>query len=148
MEKPVLLGHGVGPFNVPRWMHKVGFHNRGVQWDTPMASWAGEWNDSMKLMTQRKPRKEDVIRSLLDSKKLAVEKKTETNGTRPTKKPRDLHPLELDIPEAGQRSTLEIKGDCKTIVDWINGHAKLKTRECTVPMTQNLLREWWGRGVH
>ena len=34
------------------------------------------------------------------------------------------------------------------IVDWINGHTKLKTRECTVAKTQNLLRDWWGRGVH
>ena len=25
------------PYNVQRWKHKVGFHNRGVHWDTPMA---------------------------------------------------------------------------------------------------------------
>ena len=47
-----------------------------------------------------------------------------------------------------QRATLEIKGDCKTIVEWINGHAKMKTRESTVENTQNLLENWWGRGVH
>ena len=136
------------PYNVQRWKHKIEFHNRGVQWDTPMARWAGEENDWIKLLAQRKPRKEDVIRSLLESMKQAVEKKAQPNGTRRIKKPKDLPPLVLDIPEAGQRPTLEIKGDCTTIVDWINGHAKLKTRECTVAKTQNLLRDWWGRGVH
>ena len=80
--------------------------------------------------------------------KQAVEKNAEPNGTRPIKKPRDLPPLELDISEAGRRPTLDIKGDCKTFVDWINGHAKLKTRECTVAQTHNLLRAWWARGVH
>ena len=63
------------PNNVQRWKHKVGFHNRGAQWDTPMARWAGEGNDWTKLMAQRQLRKEDVIRSLLESMKQAVEKK-------------------------------------------------------------------------
>ena len=56
--------------------------------------------------------------------------------------------LILGTQEVGQRPTLEIIGDCKTSVDWINGHAKLKTRESTVANTQNLLRDWRGRGVH
>ena len=30
------------PNNVHSWKHEVGFHNRGVQWDTPVARWAGE----------------------------------------------------------------------------------------------------------
>ena len=77
-----------------------------------------------------------------------VEKKAEPNGARPTKKPRNLPLLEVDIPQAGQRPTLEIRSDCKTMVDWINGRAKLKTSECTVEKTQNFLRDWWGRGVH
>ena len=71
----------------------------------------------IKLMAQTQPRREDVFGSLLESMKQAVEKKKEPNGTRPTKKPRDLHPLELGIPEARQCPTLEIKGDCTTIVD-------------------------------
>ena len=95
-----------------------------VQWDTSLARWAGEGNDWIKLMAQQKPRKEDVVRSLLESLKQAVEKTTEPNGTRPTKKPRGLPPLELGIPEARQWPTLEIRGDCKTIVDWVNSHAK------------------------
>ena len=45
--------------------------------------------------------------------------------------------------EAGKWPTLEIKGDCKTIVDWVHGHAKVKTRISTVADTQNLQGEWW-----
>ena len=93
---------------------------------TPMETWAGEGNDWIKLMAQRQPRKEDVSRSLLESMKQAVEKKAESHGTRPTKKPRHLLLLELEIPKAGKVLTLEITSDCKTIVDWINGHAKLE----------------------
>ena len=52
-----------------------------------MAGWAGEGNDWIKLKAQRKLRKEDVIRSLLESMKQAVEKKAEPNGTRPIEKP-------------------------------------------------------------
>ena len=47
----------------------------------------------------------------------ALEKKTKANETRPAGKPRELLPLELEIPEEGKKLTLEIKGDCKTIVD-------------------------------
>ena len=144
-----LLGYGEGPCNVQRCKHKVGFHNRGAQWDTPMARWAGKGNDWIKFMAQRKPRMEDEIRSMLEFMKEAVEKKTEPNGTRPTKKPRDLPlpPLELEKLEAGELADSEIKGECKTIVDWVNGHAKLKTRVSTVATTHNLLREWWCRGI-
>ena len=103
--------------NVQRWKHRVVFHNRGEQWDTPLARWAGEGKDWIKLMAQTQFRREDVFLSLFESMKQAVEKKKEPNGTRPTKKPRDLRPLELGIPEARQCPTLEIKGDCTTIVD-------------------------------
>ena len=100
-------------------------HNRGAQW-APMARWAGEGKDRIKPMTQKKPREEDVIRSLLESMKQAVEKQKEPNGTLPTEQPRDLPPLELRILVAGKLPTLEIKGDCKTVVDWVNGHAKIR----------------------
>ena len=32
-------------------------------------------------------------------------------------------------------------------MDWVNGHAKLKTRESTVATAQNFLRDWWRRRV-
>ena len=63
VERTSLLGDGVGPGHVQGWKHKVGSHNRGVQ--SPMARWAGEGKDWIKLVAQLLPRKEDVIRSLL-----------------------------------------------------------------------------------
>ena len=42
----------------------------------------------------------------------------ESRTQRDPKKPRDLPLLVLGIPEAGKWQSLEIKGDCKTIVDW------------------------------
>ena len=45
------------PNNVQRWKHKVGFHNRGVQCDTPMARWAGERKDWIELMTKTRPQR-------------------------------------------------------------------------------------------
>ena len=42
---------------------------------------------------------------------------------------------------------LEIREDSETVVDWVSGHSKLKTKECTVARAQNLLREWWSRGL-
>ena len=133
--------------NVQRWKYKAGFHNRGVQWDTPIVRWAGEGKDWIKLMTELKPREEDVIRSLLESMKQAVGQKKEPNGSLPTKQPSDLPLLKLKIPVAGKLPTLEIKGDSKTIVDWVTSCAKLKARVSTVEAIQNLLREWWGRGI-
>ena len=52
--------------DVQRWKHKV-------QWDTPMARWAGEANDWIELMTQTRPQKEDVIWNLLESMKQPVD---------------------------------------------------------------------------
>ena len=135
------------PYNVQRWKHKVGFHNRGIQWDTPMARWAGEVKDWIQLMTQTQPRKDDVIRNLLESMKQPVDRKKESKGSVPTKKPRDLLPLDLGTRVPGESTTLEIKGDNKTIVDWMNGLVMTKTRIGTVEKAQNLLRQWWGRGM-
>ena len=59
------------PTNVARWKHKYGLHNRGIQWDTPMAKWAGEGNDWIQLLALRH-RKEDVIHSLLALMRQAV----------------------------------------------------------------------------
>ena len=73
------------------------------------------------------PRKEDVIRNLLESMKQPVDMKKESKGPVPTKKPRDLPPLELGFPDpprhlpplelgaliTGKLPTLEIKGTVK-----------------------------------
>ena len=112
-----------------------------------MARWAGDRKDWIELMTQTRLRKEDVIRNLLESMKQPVDKKKDTKGPVPTKKPRDLRPLDLGTLVPSEKLTLEIKGSNKTIVDWMNGHAKMKTMIGTAEKAQNLLREWWGRGM-
>ena len=71
-----------------------------------------------------------------------MEKKIKANETRQAKKQREVPPLELEIPAEGKKLIPEIQGDCKTSVDWVNGHAKFKTRESTVATTQNLPRQW------
>ena len=112
-----------------------------------MARWAGEGKEWIELMTQTRPQKEDVIRNLLESMKQPVDKKKESKGPVPTKKPRDLPPPDLGTLVPGEQLTLESKGDNKTIVDWVNGHAKMKTRIGTVEKVHNFLCEWCGRGI-
>ena len=63
------------------------------------------------------------------------------------KKPRDSSPLVPWKPTSDKRLTLEIRGDSKTVVDWVNGHAKVKSLESTITTAQNLLWRWWSRGV-
>ena len=75
--------------------------------------------------------------------KQPVDKKKESKGSVPTKKQRDLPPLDLGTPVPGEKPTLEIKGDNTTILERTNGHAKMKTKIGTAE-AQNLLREWWG----
>ena len=64
------------PTNVTRWMHKFGFFNRGVQWDTPMSKCAGEGKNWTQLMARVPHRKENVTFSLLASIRHATEKRT------------------------------------------------------------------------
>ena len=42
---------------------------------------------------------------------------------------------------------LEIRRDSETVVDWVNGHSKLKTKQSTIASGQNLLGKWWARGL-
>ena len=55
-------GIATDPTNVARWKHKIRFHNRGVQCDTPMSRCAGEEKDWIQLMAQGPLRKENVTR--------------------------------------------------------------------------------------
>ena len=59
--------------------------------------------------------------------KQPMDKKKESKGPVSDKKPMDLLLLGLGIPVPGVGPTLEIKRNNKTIADWVNGHAKMKT---------------------
>ena len=62
-------------------------------------------------------------------------------GGIPKRRQRKLSPLVFEPP------TLEIAGDSKTVLHWLNGHAKKKTLDSTVAATQNQMWTWWSRGV-
>ena len=62
------------PTNVTRSMHKLRFHSRGVQWDSPMSKWSGEGDDWIQLISQGPRRKADVTISLLTTMRQAAEK--------------------------------------------------------------------------
>ena len=68
-----------------------------------MARWAGEGDDWMKAhgteKTSQGKRYSEPARTYETNS-------GEENGTRPTKKPTDLRPLQLGIPEAGKRERL------------------------------------------
>ena len=70
------------------------------------------------------------IRNLLKLIKQPVDEKKESKGPVPTKKPRDLFLLDLGTPVPGEKPTLEIKRDNKTIVDstprWKRRSAQLR----------------------
>ena len=53
-----------------------------------------------------------------------VEKKP---GSIPSKELRDLDPMVLEPPTKTEGVELEIMDESKTVVDWINGHAKQRT---------------------
>ena len=79
-----------------------------------MARRPGERKDLTQLMTQTQPRKEDVLRNLLESMKQPVDKRS-PKGPVPTKKPTDLPPFDLGTLAPGERPTLEIKGTIKRL---------------------------------
>ena len=89
VEKSIFVEHGGTRTMFKDWKHKVGFQNRGVQWDTPMARWAGEGKDWTELMTP-----------LLGT----------CQRTCATKKRRDLTPLSLGI-GTWRGTDMEIKAE-------------------------------------
>ena len=109
------------PTNVTRRKHKLELHNRRIQWDTPIAKWAGEANDWIQVVTRGPLRKEDVtVRLHATMRHVAGHRKDKKSGL-PTKKPRDPDPLILEEPAENKKIILEMRGDSKTIVDWVFG---------------------------
>ena len=98
------------PTNVARWKHKFGFHNRGVQWDSPMSKWAGgrERLDTA-CGTRAAPQAKCDDQSAHDDETGGGKKNKERRGAM-TKKPRDLEPLVLESPAEDKKLVLEIRG--------------------------------------
>ena len=132
--------------NVTRWKHKFGFHNRGVQRDTPMVKFGGRrekldtaygtWTTPHGRRDGPSTRDDETCREKKNSTRRCDDEEAKRPGTTGTREARRRHKL-----------ILEIRGDSKTMVDWVNGHAKLKMKESTIATAQNLLRELWSREV-
>ena len=89
VEKSILMCAWRGtPNNVQRWKHKVGFHNRGVQLDTPMARWAGEGEGLDRTDDANTIPEGGCHSELARVDETARGKKKEPKGLVPTKKPR------------------------------------------------------------
>ena len=120
------------PTNVTRWKHKLGFHNREY-------NGTGGWAKGT-IGAGTAPQGRCDVQFVRVDETSNGKKEQRKRESVPTKKLRDLTPLVLEVPTEDEKLTLEIRGDSKTIVDWVNSHAKLKTKESTIASAQNLLR--------
>ena len=59
------------------------------------------------------------------------------------KEPRQLDPLVLEDPVTDGGIQMEIRGDNKTVVDWVNGKARERGAIGGI-QRERQLREWWG----
>ena len=135
------------PLNVTCWKHKWCFHNRGVTWDTPLARWAGSEEDWIQKWRAGPPRKAEVIPTLVLATHLSTLQVKKADGGIPLRKERVLDPLMIEPPRTVEGIELVIRGDSKTVVDWINGKAKQKVSYRSIETIQIQLMEWWKRGV-
>ena len=69
------------------------------------------------------------------------------DGGIPLTKARDVDPLTIDSPGTTEGIELVIRGDSKTVVDWINGKAKQKTPSRFIDNIQLQLMDWWRKWV-
>ena len=81
-----------------------------------MARWAGAGDDSIQELMRNPLWKEAVIVALMT---MMIS----------SKEARDLDPMVLELPTNAEGIEVEIRSDSKTVLDWINGHAKQKKRQ-------------------
>ena len=65
VDVQVRVGHEVGPAEHHLLEAQVGFHNRGVTWDTSVARLAGSGQDSTQKWRTNLPKKTEAILSLV-----------------------------------------------------------------------------------
>ena len=84
-----------------------------------MAKWAGEerLDKAYGITTASKGRRNSQFARVHET---SCGEESRFQRDQADKKTMDLPPLELEILEAAKTLTMEIRRDCKTIVDWIN----------------------------
>ena len=88
------------PAIVTRWKHNFGFHNRGVQWDTPDVEmgWRREGLDTAHdAKPARQGGRDDQPPEMM---KQPTEKNNRKVEAPVKKKPRDVSPLVIENPQA------------------------------------------------
>ena len=111
-----------------------------------MSKWAVEGKAWIQLVMESPLRKEDVMISFLKMTRQPTEKKTQKAGGTRKKNPRCLTPLVIENPTSDKKLVLEGR-DSKTVVDWVNGHAKVKMPESTTAAVPRIFRGSCGAGV-
>ena len=135
-------GHGMGP-NEYYLLEALVFFYRAVTWDTPMARWAG----SGKIGYRSGERVLQMIPTLVLAIHLSPLQVKKADGGIPLRKERKQYPLLRKPPRTVEGIELVIRGDNKTVVDWINGEAKQKVSYRAIEIIQIQLVEWWKKGV-
>ena len=113
----------------------------------PRCEWAEEGKDCIQIMLRHPPRKEDVAVDLLKMMRQPTGAPETKKGAAFQKNPAESSPLVLEPPTTDKGAMLEVRGDSKTVVDWLNGHAKLKTPDSTVAAAQNQMWKGWSKGM-
>ena len=93
------------------------------------------------------PKKTEAVPALVRAIHLSPLQIKMTEGGVPLRKERELDPLSMEPPRTVEGIELVIRGDSKTVVDWINGKAKQKVSYRAIATIQIELMEWWKKGV-
>ena len=115
------------PLNITCLKHKSRYHNRGVTWETPMARRAGSGEDWIQKWRMNPPKKTEAVPALVLTIHLSPLQIKQIEGGIPLRKERKLDPLVMEPPRSVEGIELVIRGDGKTVADWINGMAKQKS---------------------
>ena len=108
---------------------------------------AGSGEDWIQKWRVHPPKKTEAVPALVRAIHLSPLQIKMTDGGIPLGNERELDPLLLVPPRTGTGIELVIRGDSKTVVDWINGKAKQQVSYRAIETIQILLMEWWKKGV-
>ena len=108
-----------------------------------VAKWAGEGRDWVQEVTMHPPKKDEVIIALLKMSRQPATHLMKQRHRCTKQNPRELDPVAFEDPSKGDGIQLEITGDSKTVVEWINDKAKQGSTGGAVGNVRRQLREFW-----
>ena len=146
-------GMRVDPIHVSRWKHQWCFsqRGRGVGYSYGQVGWRGKRLGTRNVPKKKKhpPKKDEVIMAPLKMarrhSKHLLKKATRSSQQKQT---RELDPTVRDVPGRGTGIQVEIRGDSKTVEDWIHGIARQRSACEAVGEIQRQLRDRWSKAVN